>query len=153
MTLDRSLLVHLPPPLIALGLLLAAAALETLLPSLRLLPRSPAGGLVWIGAGLTLSLASILEFLRIKTTLVPSGTPRQLITLGAYLWSRNPIYLGFLTALIGIAIHQGTLPFFLVPWLFFLTVNGIHIPYEEARLEAAFGSAFARYALKVRRWL
>ena len=153
MTLDRSLLIHLPPPVVALGLLALAFFLETGLPSLRLLPESPAGSWVWIGAGLTLSVASVIEFLRIKTTLVPSGTPRQLITMGAYLWTRNPIYLGFLTALIGVALRHGTLPFFLVPWLFFLIVNGVHIPYEEGQLETRFGEAFRRYSTRVRRWL
>ena len=81
------------------------------------------------------------------------GAPSELVTLGAYLWTRNPMYLGLLTALIGFALYMGTLPFFLAPWVFFLVINGVHIPYEEAVLEKTFGSAYEHYLKRVRRWI
>jgi len=63
------------------------------------------------------------------------------------------MYLGLLTALVGCALFMGTLPFFLVPWLFFLVVNRVHIPYEETVLEKSFGPAYERYLKRVRRWI
>ena len=153
MTLDRNLFIYAPPPLIAIAFLAAAAFLETIFPEIRILHGINGGGYVWMASGVALSITSALQFRKIGTTALPFGTPSQLITLGAYLWTRNPMYLGILTALIGVAIYKGTLFFFLVPWLFFLVINQIHIPYEEAKLNEIFGSAYARYLQKVRRWL
>ena len=153
MTLDRRLFVYAPPPLIAIALLVGAAMLESIFPEIRILHGINGGGYVWMASGIALSISSAVQFHKIGTTALPFGTPSQLITLGAYLWTRNPMYLGILTTLIGVAIYKGTLFFFLVPWLFFLLINQIHIPYEEAKLHETFGSAYDRYLQRVRRWL
>jgi len=153
MTFDRQLLIYLPPPVIAAGLLAAAGFIHGVLPFLEILPATPVGGLVWGASGLALAASAALQFKAIKTTVLPMGAPSELVTLGAYLWTRNPMYLGLLTALIGFALFMGTLPFFLVPWFFFLVVNRVHIPYEETVLEKTFGPAYERYLKKVRRWI
>ena len=153
MTLDRQLMIYLPPPIIAAGLLGAAGIIHGVLPFLEVLPATPVGGLVWGASGLALAFSAALQFKALKTTVLPLGAPSELVTLGAYLWTRNPMYLGLLTALIGFALYIGTLPFFLVPWIFFLVINRVHIPYEEAVLEKTFGSAYERYLKRVRRWI
>ena len=153
MKLDRQLLIRLPPPVIALCLLATAGFIHGVLPVLEILPATPAGGFVWGGSGLALALTAAFQFKTLKTTVLPMGTPSELVTLGAYLWTRNPMYLGLLTTLVGFALFIGTLPFFLVPWAFFLTVNRVHIPYEEAVLNQQFGPTYERYAKRVNRWL
>lgn len=153
MILDRRLFIYAPPPLLAFALLAGAYFLESIFPEVKILHGINSGGYVWIASGITLSLSSALQFRKMGTTVNPYGTPSQLITLGAYLWTRNPMYLGLLTVLIGIAIFKGTLFFFFVPWLFFLVINEFHIPREETRLKEIFGSAYDRYRLKVRRWI
>lgn len=153
MKLDRQLLIYLPPPIIAASLLGAAGFIHAVLPFLEVLPATLVGGFVWGLSGLALAGSAIFQFKAIKTTLLPMGSPRELVTLGAYLWTRNPIYLGFLTALIGFALFMGTLPFFLVPWVFFLVVNRVHIPYEENILSQRFGESYERYTRRVNRWL
>lgn len=150
---DRQQLIYLPPPIIAAGLLGAAGFIHAALPFLEVLPATPVGGLVWGASGLALAASAALQFKALKTSALPMGAPSELVTLGAYLWTRNPMYLGLLTALIGLALLMGTLPFFLVPWIFFLIINRVHIPYEEAVLERTFGAAYARYLKKVRRWI
>jgi protein-S-isoprenylcysteine O-methyltransferase Ste14 len=153
MKLDRQLLIYLPPPVIAAGLLGAAGFIHGVLPFLEILPATPVGGLVWGASGIALAASAALQFKALKTTVLPMGAPSELVTLGAYLWTRNPMYLGLLTALIGFAFYMGTLPFFLTPWLFFLTVNRVHIPYEETMLSQQFGKSYGRYAKRVNRWL
>jgi protein-S-isoprenylcysteine O-methyltransferase Ste14 len=63
------------------------------------------------------------------------------------------MYLGLLTALIGLALSMGTLPFWLLPPTFFLIINRFHIPYEENRLTSLFGTDYIRYRQSVHRWL
>ena len=150
---DRQLITKFPPPVIAAGLLGAAGFIHGVLPFLEVLPATLSGGLVWGASGFALALSAALQFKALKTTVLPWGAPSELVTLGAYLWTRNPMYLGLLTTLIGFALFMGTLPFFLVPWIFFLIINQVHIPYEEAVLEKTFGSAYERYRKRVRRWI
>ncbi|MDD1651366.1 MAG: isoprenylcysteine carboxylmethyltransferase family protein [Methylococcaceae bacterium] len=140
------------PPIVALLLLGIAFAIHRSFPNLEILPAT-AGGFAWLGAGLTLSASAAWQFRQVKTTVLPLGTPQQLVTLGAYLWTRNPMYLGLLTALIGFALYMGTLPFWLVPAAFFLVINRFHIPYEEARLTDVFGADYSRYQKRVNRWI
>ena len=153
MKFDRQRLIYLPPPVIAAGLIGAAGFIHGVLPFLEILPATPLGGLVWGASGLALAGSAALQFKALKTTVLPMGAPSELVTLGAYLWTRNPMYLGLLTALIGLALFMGTLPFFIAPWLFFLVVNQVHIPYEETRLSQRFGGNYERYTRRVNRWL
>jgi protein-S-isoprenylcysteine O-methyltransferase Ste14 len=145
-------LVLLPPPLVAIGLLTIAYLLNKNPPNLQISPAT-SGGLAWLATGVALSISAFLQFRELSTTALPNGKPTQLVTLGAYLWTRNPMYLGMLTALIGIALYEGTLAFWLVPPAFFLIINQHHIPYEEAKLSDIFGDRYLKYAKKSRRWI
>ncbi|MFM8442631.1 MAG: methyltransferase family protein [Methylococcus sp.] len=142
----------LPPPVVALLLIGAALGLNRAYPHLELVPAT-GGGLAWLASGLALSASSAWQFWKLKTTFMPTGTPSQLVTLGAYLWTRNPMYLGLFTALLGLAFYMGTLPFWLVPPAFFLIINRLHIPYEESRMTEIFGGEYTRYQQRVGRWL
>ena len=141
----------LPPPVIALGLILMAAFLSSAL-SLKFL-HAAQGGIAWLATGMALTVSTLLQLKQLKTTLLPNGTPSQLVTLGAYLWTRNPIYLGLLTSLIGLALYKGTFAYWLVPPAFFYIINTFHIPMEEARLKEVFGPDYSRYQQKVNRWI
>jgi protein-S-isoprenylcysteine O-methyltransferase Ste14 len=145
-------LFFFPPPLVALLLICAAYIANRGFLNLEVVPATT-GGIVWAATGLALSISAALQFRQLHTTVMPHGTPVQLVTLGAYLWTRNPMYLGILTALIGLAFYQGTLAFWLVPPGFFLIINRFHIPYEEAKLMDLFGKDYKNYRHSVRRWL
>lgn len=141
----------LPPPLIAL-LLLGFAYISRKLFSLEVLPAGSTG-LVWAAIGLALAVSAVWQFRQIKTTTLPLGTPSELVTLGAYLWTRNPMYLGLLTALVGVAFYEGVLAFWLTPAAFFFIINHCHIPYEEAKLTELFSEKYQHYCERVRRWI
>lgn len=145
-------LMLLPPPVIALILLGTAYLVSKNPPNVQVVSPST-GGLAWLIAGAGLILSAAWQFRQFQTTVMPQGTPTQLITYGAYLWTRNPMYLGILTTLIGIAFYEGTLSYWMVPPAFFLVINGFQIPYEEEKLVAIFGKEYERYARNVRRWL
>lgn len=145
-------LVLVPPPVIALALLGLAYVLEKALPGLTLL-HAPLGGFALAGAGFLLAVSALLGFLKQRTTPIPHGEPSALMVAGAYRWTRNPMYLGILTALLGVAFYLGTLPFYLVPPAFVLAIGRIHIPFEEAKLAGLFGAAYEDFKARVPRWL
>lgn len=83
----------------------------------------------------------------------PFEETTHFIQNGPYRFTRNPMYLGMTMILTGIAFFAGTPPAFLAPVAFFLTVHTAFIPYEEKKMEAAFGKAYLDYKRRVRRWL
>jgi protein-S-isoprenylcysteine O-methyltransferase Ste14 len=145
-------LIFFPPPAVALLLLAVAFGLDRLLPHLPSV-HLPGLGVLLMVSGIFLGLMALGNFRRRRTTFVPHGAPSTLVTEGPYLWTRNPMYLGLLTALLGIACYLGKLPFYLAAPGFFLVIDRHHIPYEEAKLLGLFGEAYAEFRRRVARWL
>jgi len=79
--------------------------------------------------------------------------PRQLVTQGLFKFSRNPIYLGFIVALIGVGAILGNVISLLGILIFFLAANFWYIPFEEKNLEKEFGTAYRNYKSLVMRWI
>jgi protein-S-isoprenylcysteine O-methyltransferase Ste14 len=78
--------------------------------------------------------------------------PVRLVTSGPYRFTRNPMYLGHLIFLLGLALTFRSwfgLALFLVhiPWF-----NG-RILRDEVRLKRIFGDDYARYLRRTRRWI
>lgn len=92
-------------------------------------------------------------FKKKETTHDPTETPTALVTTGPYLFTRNPMYLGMTSILLGIALFIGTIPLFLAPIAFVITINATFIPREEKILENFFGREYLEFKNKVRRWL
>jgi protein-S-isoprenylcysteine O-methyltransferase Ste14 len=111
-------------------------------------------------AGLPLILIGILLFRKTvalitsqRTALDPKGTPSTLITTGPFAATRNPIYLGFLSIALGVAIALGSVSALVAPIAFFAVVNAVTIPFEEHMLKHTQGMAYDSYRHRVRRWL
>ena len=88
-----------------------------------------------------------------RTTVIPRRNPAALVTGGVFRLTRNPIYLGDAALLTGAILWwdaPAALP--LVPAFVWLITRRF-IRDEEARLRAAFGADFDRWAARVRRWL
>jgi protein-S-isoprenylcysteine O-methyltransferase Ste14 len=103
--------------------------------------------------GLVFSMYPSSIFAKEKTEILPtSETNRVLITYGPYGWSRNPMYVGMVAALLGAAVWVGTLPLYVAVVVFFCIFNFVIIPFEEGKLDRIFGEQYASYRKKVRRW-
>lgn len=87
------------------------------------------------------------------TTVIPTETPKIFVTTGPYRFSRNPMYVGMVLMLSGIALALQSLPVLLTPLAFFFTINHLFIPHEEKRMEEIFGQAYLDYKHRVRRWV
>jgi len=142
------------PPVLALLCLIAIVALRLWAPGLVLL-RPPATwlGLVPVLAGLALLLAGSRRFARVGTNIRTFDDPDVLVVDGPFRFTRNPMYLGFLLALLGAAMLAGTAAGLAVAALFFAAAQFWYIPFEERAMRRRFGDAYEAYRRRVRPWL
>jgi len=110
-------------------------------------------GLILCLVGVAMVFAIAKRFSRVETEINTFKTPLKLQTDGLFGISRNPIYLGMLIFLIGVAITCGSLAAWTGPIVFFLFANHWYIPVEETNAEASFGTPYLKYKTRVRRWL
>ena len=109
-------------------------------------------GMIPLGIGLALNLIADRAFHRVSTPVRPLESPAVLLQDGVFRITRNPMYLGFVLALLGIAVLLGSVaPFVVVPG-FAALMDRVFISIEEANLERCFGEAWLRYRSRVRRW-
>jgi protein-S-isoprenylcysteine O-methyltransferase Ste14 len=109
--------------------------------------------ILW-SAGIAIALAALFEFLRAKTTVNPLSpeAASAIVTSGIYRYSRNPMYVGLLLALLGWSVWLShLLPFALLPF-FILYINRFQIEPEERALSVKFGGLYRDYRRSVRRW-
>jgi len=110
-------------------------------------------GLIFCAAGVLLGVWAARSFARHGTTIKPGEVSSQLVTNGPFRFSRNPIYIGMIVMLAGVAVLLGSLtPWAVIP-LFFWTIRRNIVPVEEAMLTDAFGEKYRRYQKRVRRWV
>lgn len=110
-------------------------------------------GFLIIGFGLVLAFWSRSLFLLNSTTLQLYEEPTSLVTSGPFRMSRNPIYLGMASILLGVAVLQGTLVALTFPVIFVMVIEFFIIPGEERKLENLFGEQYHEYKKNVRRWI
>jgi protein-S-isoprenylcysteine O-methyltransferase Ste14 len=110
-------------------------------------------GILFISLGVTLNIWADGLFKRIGTTVKPFVPATAFAQTGPYRLTRNPMYLGFLIILMGIALLLKSYPALLGALTFFLLMNILFIRHEEADLIHTFGSTYLAYKRRVRRWL
>ena len=110
-------------------------------------------GLALLGAAVCLS--GVLSFRRAGTTVNPMkpGSASSLVVAGIYKFTRNPMYLGLLVALLGWAVFlANALAWAAIP-LFVLYMNRFQIVPEERALASLFGQEYLVYNARVPRWI
>jgi len=83
-------------------------------------------------------------------------TPRQasaVVSTGVYHLSRNPIYLGMLLVLAGLAILLSSPAALAVSALFVVYLDRFQIEPEERALSDVLGQEYLEYLATVRRWI
>ena len=100
-------------------------------------------------------LAGIVAFRQARTTVNPLAPDKcsRLVDSGIFRFTRNPMYLALLMALIGWSIFLGNLWSLVMVLLWVIYIDRFQIRPEEEALETAFGDAFRQYRSKVRKWL
>ncbi len=144
-----------PPPLWALALLTALYFLSEL-PLFAGLPqwRSQPVGLIVFIIGVALPVIGVSQFRAAGTQIMPASEKNDaLVTTGVYSFTRNPMYVGVITASFGAALFFGRPLMFLAPLIVFAITNFALIPFEEAKMRRQFGDVFDAYCKRVRRWI
>jgi len=142
------------PPTCFLAALVAQAVLFLLLPGCRVVP-FPWNllGVVPLALGLTVEVVADRAFKTANTTVKPLETSSALVTDGVFAISRNPMYLGFVLVLLGVAVLMGSWTPHVVVVVFAVLMDVLFIRIEERMLEKAFGEAWQEYKRKVPRWV
>ena len=78
--------------------------------------------------------------------------PERIVDTGIYAWTRNPMYLGHLIFILGLAIAFLSIPAAIL-FIFHIFWFQRRVREDEVRLTAQFGDAYAAYAAKVKRWI
>lgn len=111
--------------------------------------------LALVTLGGALAAAGVVAFRRRRTTvnpLTPSASS-SVVSSGVYRISRNPMYLGFLLALAGWGVYLSNAGAAVLVPAFVAYMTQFQIKPEERALLATFGSEFAQYVSRVRRWV
>src|SRR5215475_9212917 len=141
------------PPLVYTSSIMAGALLTWLWPLAVALPAAvPIGGTM-VFASTLLFLFSV-RALRAAGTPVPGNQPTtNIVRTGPYRFSRNPIYLSFFVAQLGIALWISSIWMVatLIPAA--AVVSCVVVPREERYLESRFGQQYWSYRDSARRWL
>jgi protein-S-isoprenylcysteine O-methyltransferase Ste14 len=110
-------------------------------------------GLGLIGLGFLLAFNSIARFIRAKTGVVPFSESTTLITEGFYKYTRNPMYVGMNSFLLGLILILNNPLNIIFLIIFFFVVRNMFVLKEEVQMEETFGEDYLTYKRKVRRWL
>ncbi len=110
-------------------------------------------GYFLIIVGIALPAWSALIFRRVETNIIPYKSPEKMVTEGPFRFSRNPMYLGMLLVISGVAVRLGNYESLAFVALFFAVANWWYIPFEETKMHAVFGDGFDSYKQSVRRWI
>ncbi|MFO0699992.1 MAG: isoprenylcysteine carboxylmethyltransferase family protein [Nitrospira sp.] len=143
----------LQPPVVTLFVVLSVWCVHSMLgpwPTIVFLPVVGSGLVV---LGFCCMMWARILFTSRHTTLFVGQQSSQLVCDGPLRFSRNPMYVGVLVFLMGLALWIGTWPFYMAVLVTFLFLNFFHIPREERMLRELFGERYLAYSREVRRWL
>lgn len=83
----------------------------------------------------------------------PIQRPSNLVLVGPYRFTRNPIYLGCLLMLLGLVIVWSSVVTAFLLILVYIVFRYVFIKREETILEEEFGDEYRDFKKRVRRWV
>lgn len=144
------------PPVLLVGVVVAAWALGRVVPvewtGVDDWPAQAVGYAIGIG-GIVLAGWGLLALRQAGTTVLPDAAATRLVTSGPFRRFRNPIYLGEVMILLGVAELTHNIWFVVAAAAFGVLVTWLAILPEERHLEAVFGDEYRAYQAASRRWL
>lgn len=156
MTAERGARVRFPPPLVFLGCTITAVLVQRYVMPLGLdqgRPASTVAGVMLMVLGITSVVSARVLFFRTRQNPVPWTPTPELIAQGPYRFTRNPMYVGITTLLVGVGITSDVLWISLFALVALALVHLIAVVPEEAYLRDRFGEAYTGYVARVRRYI
>ena len=142
------------PPVYLLLTLAAMAGFHYLLPVAQFSSEPYTyAGIAVIALGVSITVIAAGAFWRAGTPVVPFEISKVLVTGGLFRYTRNPMYLGMIVVLFGVALIFGSVGALIPIPLFAWIIVTRFIRGEENFLQEIFGDEYLAYKSKVRRWL
>ena len=142
------------PPVYFLAALIAVAALTLAVSASAFSsPLFQVAGVTLLFAGVWLNVRGAGQFESAGTPIRPGSRGGALVTDGVFRFSRNPMYLGMASTLLGAALALDSAVALLVTPFFVWVIDRGFVAKEESILEDEFGEAYREYRGQVRRWL
>ncbi|MBI2089562.1 MAG: isoprenylcysteine carboxylmethyltransferase family protein, partial [Deltaproteobacteria bacterium] len=88
-----------------------------------------------------------------RGTPAPIDAPKKLVVRGLYRFTRNPMYVGVLTILLGWTVLFNALGLLIYALCAGLGFHLFVVFYEEPHLQKLFGGSYEEYRTRVGRWL
>jgi protein-S-isoprenylcysteine O-methyltransferase Ste14 len=83
----------------------------------------------------------------------PGIIPTKFVVLGPFRYVRNPMSLGLVTTMFGLALFCRSISILLFSVILFLVLHAIVVLWEESFLEKRYGESYVQYKQSVNRWL
>lgn len=148
--------LKIPPPIVAAIFALTMWGVATTATFAALtIELSWVVSLVLLVIALTIDLLALMSFQMAKTTINPMQPHKasQLVVVGVYKFTRNPMYLGLGIIMLAIVIWFSNLINIALLFTFVWYITRYQIIPEERVLVELFGDDFKDYQANVRRWL
>ena len=108
---------------------------------------------MFLASGIILNLIADNAFKQVRTTVKPFQEASSLVTNGVFQISRNPMYMGMILILTGIAVLLRSFSPYLVIIAFVILIDRNYIRAEEYMLAEKFGAKWESYKATTRRWI
>jgi protein-S-isoprenylcysteine O-methyltransferase Ste14 len=107
-------------------------------------------GIILLLIGVPMIVWTITRFLRTKGSPIPFNPPPALVVNGLYRIVRNPMHLGWIVLMIGVAVLMQSFTLLVIFIPLFIIVHIVYLKFvEEKELEKKFGQAYIDYKKKV----
>jgi protein-S-isoprenylcysteine O-methyltransferase Ste14 len=111
-------------------------------------------GVLLITIGVAIYLSCAFSFVRFgRGTPAPIDPPTELVVQGMYRFSRNPMYVGVVTVLLGESLLFRSSLLLIYTAVVFIAFNIFIMWYEEPTLQRMFGESYDSYRRRVPRWV
>lgn len=152
----RKLELKVPPLALLVVFAIGIVALGHLVPVANLpFPGHRVAAVMLLLAGVAVAVAGVLQFRLAKTTVNPMSPSKAsaMVVSGVFGFSRNPMYAGMASVLLGVSAWYASLLGCALVVVFCWYMTEFQIKPEERVLLTRFGEKFSAYLAKVRRWL
>jgi len=146
-----------PPPLLTLATIVLGLALDRVLPAyvlsvLLTRPERIVIAAILIVAAAGLGVPAFIAFRAARTHVEPWKPASALVTGGVFRWLRNPMYVGIMLFLAGLAVALASDWTLVMTVVFAVVIHYGVVKREERYLAAKFGEPYRRYLETVPRY-
>ncbi len=139
---------------VILLVVMAASALDSPLGLQRLTSSAmPAIGWALVAVGLFFRFWASYTFYQHRIAILRPNAQHQLVEVGPYQWTRNPLYVGIVLITFGCALIFGSISGLVLAVANFIAWDLWIRFYEEKNLQQAFGGEYREYMKNRPRWL